>query len=49
MRADLKELVDMDLEGAVYGFTPMCNDRVEMEGFRFWRQGYWKDHLRVCY
>lgn len=42
----MKELVDLDLKGAPYGYTPMCQDRKEMEGFRFWNQGYWKDHLR---
>ncbi|KAG0378074.1 hypothetical protein BGX24_004801 [Mortierella sp. AD032] len=46
VRADMKELVDLDLKGAPYGYTPMCQDRKEMEGFRFWNQGYWKDHLR---
>ncbi|KAF9181890.1 hypothetical protein BGZ51_005123 [Haplosporangium sp. Z 767] len=45
VRADMKELVDMDLHGAPYGYTPMCQDRKEMEGFRFWNQGYWKSHL----
>lgn len=45
VRADLKELVDMDLHGKVYGMTPFCSDRPEMDGFRFWTQGYWKDHL----
>ena len=41
----MKELVDLDLHGAPYGYTPMCQDRKEMEGFRFWNQGYWKEHL----
>ncbi|GMM35601.1 Kre5 protein [Saccharomycopsis crataegensis] len=45
IRTDLKELVDMDLEGAPYGYTPMCDSRKEMEGFRFWKQGYWKSIL----
>lgn len=27
VRADLKELVDLDLEGAPYGYTPFCNSR----------------------
>lgn len=45
VRTDLKELVDMDLQGAVYGYTPFCDSRTEMEGFRFWKQGYWKSHL----
>ncbi|KAG2196556.1 hypothetical protein INT47_010395 [Mucor saturninus] len=46
VRADLKELVDMDLKGAPYGYTPFCSDRTEMDGFRFWSEGYWKNHLR---
>ncbi|KAK6519007.1 hypothetical protein TWF281_003697 [Arthrobotrys megalospora] len=45
VRTDLKELVDLDLEGAVYGFTPMCDSRTEIEGYRFWKQGYWKQML----
>lgn len=44
VRADLKELWDMDLQGAPYGYTPFCDSR--NVGFQFWRQGYWKDHLR---
>lgn len=46
VRTDMRELVDLDLNGAPYGFTPMCDSRVEMEGFRFWKQGYWKSYLR---
>lgn len=46
VRADLKELVDLDLQGAPYGYTPMCDSRTEMEGFRFWKQGYWKNYLK---
>jgi UDP-glucose:glycoprotein glucosyltransferase len=46
VRTDMYELVQHDLEGAPYGFTPMCDSRVEMEGFRFWKQGYWKNFLR---
>ncbi|KAJ7813688.1 glycosyltransferase family 24 protein [Mycena olivaceomarginata] len=34
VRADLKELVDLDLEGAPYGYTPMGDDNTDMEGFR---------------
>jgi len=45
VRADLKELMDMDLNGAPYAYTPFCNDRPEVEGFRFWNHGYWKNHL----
>lgn len=46
VRTDLHELVTLDLEGAPYGFTPMCDSRTEIEGFRFWKQGYWKTFLR---
>ncbi|KAI9654583.1 MAG: hypothetical protein M1831_005344 [Alyxoria varia] len=46
VRTDLYDLVTYDLQGAPYGFTPMCDSRVEMEGFRFWKQGYWKNFLR---
>ncbi|BFZ60909.1 killer toxin resistant protein [Saitoella coloradoensis] len=46
VRADLKELIDIDLQGAPYGMVPMGDSRAEMEGFRFWKQGWWKSHLR---
>ncbi|KAJ7136717.1 glycosyltransferase family 24 protein [Mycena epipterygia] len=46
VRADLKELVDIDLHGAPYGYTPMGDDNTDMEGFRFWKTGYWKDFLQ---
>lgn len=46
VRTDMYGLVKHDLRGAVYGFTPMCDSRTEMEGFRFWKQGYWKNYLR---
>ncbi|XP_037832030.1 UDP-glucose:glycoprotein glucosyltransferase 2 isoform X1 [Kryptolebias marmoratus] len=45
VRADLKELKDFDLEGAPYGYTPFCDSRREMEGYRFWKTGYWASHL----
>ena len=45
VRTDMYELVTHDLQGAPYGFTPMCDSRTEMEGFRFWKQGYWKNFL----
>ena len=45
VRADLQELVDLDLEGAPYGYTPFCDSRGEMDGFRFWKSGYWYNHL----
>jgi UDP-glucose:glycoprotein glucosyltransferase len=46
VRADLKELVDIDLQGAPYGYTPMGDDNTDMEGFRFWKTGYWKEFLQ---
>ncbi|PWW80615.1 Glycosyltransferase Family 24 protein [Tuber magnatum] len=46
VRTDMRELVDLDLQGAPYGFTPMCDSREEIEGFRFWKQGYWKNFLK---
>jgi len=46
VRTDMYDLVQHDLQGAPYGFTPMCDSRTEMEGFRFWKQGYWKNFLR---
>ncbi|KAI9373269.1 UDP-glucose:glycoprotein glucosyltransferase-domain-containing protein [Aspergillus egyptiacus] len=46
VRTDMYDLVTLDLEGAPYGFTPMCDSRTEMEGFRFWKQGYWEKFLR---
>lgn len=46
VRADLKELWGMDLEGKPYAYTPFCDSREETLGFQFWRSGYWADHLR---
>ncbi|BFZ00634.1 hypothetical protein BsWGS_03673 [Bradybaena similaris] len=45
VRADLQELYDLDLGGAPYGYTPFCDSRKEMDGFRFWNSGYWRSHL----
>ncbi|KAK2578584.1 hypothetical protein KPH14_012016 [Odynerus spinipes] len=46
VRADLKELATLDLGGAPYAYTPFCDSRKEMDGFRFWKQGYWRNHLQ---
>ncbi|RKF62292.1 UDP-glucose:glycoprotein glucosyltransferase [Erysiphe neolycopersici] len=46
VRTDLIELVNLDLHGAPYGFTPMCDSRTDMEGYRFWKKGYWAKFLR---
>ncbi|NXE89932.1 UGGG2 glucosyltransferase, partial [Menura novaehollandiae] len=45
VRSDLKELRDLDLSGAPYGYTPFCDSRKEMDGYRFWKSGYWASHL----
>ncbi|XP_001377394.4 UDP-glucose:glycoprotein glucosyltransferase 2 isoform X2 [Monodelphis domestica] len=45
VRTDLKELRDFDLGGAPYGYTPFCDSRTEMDGYRFWKSGYWASHL----
>ncbi|XP_030884411.1 UDP-glucose:glycoprotein glucosyltransferase 2 [Leptonychotes weddellii] len=45
VRHDLKELRDFDLGGAPYGYTPFCDSRTEMDGYRFWKKGYWASHL----
>ncbi|CAB3410539.1 unnamed protein product [Caenorhabditis bovis] len=46
VRSDLQELMDFDLEGAPYGYVPFCDSRDDMEGFRFWKKGYWQNTLR---
>lgn len=45
VRTDMMDLNNIDLQGAPYGFTPMCDSREEIEGFRFWKQGYWQKFL----
>ncbi|UYV70608.1 UGGT1 [Cordylochernes scorpioides] len=45
VRADLRELRDLDLQGAPYGYTPFCDSRTDMEGYRFWKSGYWASHM----
>jgi UDP-glucose:glycoprotein glucosyltransferase len=46
VRGDLTELRDMDLHGAPYGYTPMCDSRESTIGYAFWKTGFWADHLR---
>ena len=41
VRTDLKELIDLDLQKAPYSYTPMRDDNEDIEGFRFWKTGYW--------
>jgi UDP-glucose:glycoprotein glucosyltransferase len=45
LRGDLKELWDLDLQGAPYGYTPFCTSRETTLGYQFWREGFWKQHL----
>jgi len=45
VRTNLKELVDLDIHGAPYAYTPMGDDNHDMEGFRFWKKGYWAEAL----
>ncbi|CAF1081741.1 unnamed protein product [Adineta ricciae] len=45
VRADMAELRDLDLHGAPYGYVPFCENRREMDGYRFWKSGYWASHL----
>ncbi|KAI4342257.1 hypothetical protein MLD38_026900 [Melastoma candidum] len=46
VRADMGELYDMDLNGRPLAYTPFCDNNKEMDGYRFWRHGFWKEHLR---
>lgn len=48
VRGDLAEAWEMDLKGAPYAYTPMCNgeDGDEMDGYRFWKRGFWEEHLQ---
>lgn len=46
VRADLKQLWNIDMEGKPYGYVPFCTSRNDTLGFQFWRSGFWKDHLR---
>ena len=34
------------LTGAPYGYTPFCSSRETTIGYQFWREGFWKTHLR---
>ena len=39
VRADIKELWDLDLQGMPYAYTPFCDSRPETLGFQFWYCG----------
>ncbi|CAL1385560.1 unnamed protein product [Linum trigynum] len=46
VRADMGELYDMDIKGRPLAYTPFCDNNKDMDGYRFWRLGFWKEHLR---
>ncbi|KAI8470132.1 MAG: hypothetical protein J3K34DRAFT_469371 [Monoraphidium minutum] len=52
VRSDLQELMDMDMKelmdmkGAAVAYTPFCDNNKEMDEFRFWKGGFWANHLR---
>ena len=48
VRTDLKELLEVPLDGAPYGYTPFCDDRPEMDGFRYVMLLVTKVHLLYC-
>eukprot|EP01052_Picozoa_sp_SAG31_P003269 SAG31_NODE_124_length_23684_cov_7.200127_1_plen_212_part_00 len=50
LNADIRELWEMDLHGAPYGYTPFCTRESGWHneatlGYRFWESGYWKETL----
>eukprot|EP00955_Chlamydomonas_euryale_P052666 355237-Chlamydomonas_euryale.AAC.1 len=36
----------MDIGGAPYAYTPLCDGNDEMDEFRFWKGGFWASHLQ---
>eukprot|EP00210_Caulerpa_lentillifera_P000666 g643.t1 len=46
IRTDIRELYDLDIHGAPLAYTPFCDNNKEMDGFRFWKGGFWKGHLK---
>ncbi|XP_012458584.1 UDP-glucose:glycoprotein glucosyltransferase [Gossypium raimondii] len=46
VRADMGDLYDMDIKGRPLAYTPFCDNNKDMDGYRFWRQGFWREHLR---
>lgn len=49
VRADMRELMQMDLKGAPYAYTPMCDNNKEMEGYRFWKQARTRGGARASF
>lgn len=36
----------MDIQGKPLAYTPFCDSNTAMDGYRFWKQGYWTQHLK---
>jgi hypothetical protein len=36
----------VDVQGAPLAYTPFCDNNKDMDGFRFWKQGFWQSHLK---
>jgi UDP-glucose:glycoprotein glucosyltransferase len=39
------ELFHMDLKGKPLAYTPFCSGHRAMDGYRFWKTGFWEKHL----
>ena len=39
------DLTTLGAQGKPLAYTPFCDNNRAMDGFRFWKQGFWKDHL----
>jgi UDP-glucose:glycoprotein glucosyltransferase len=48
VRTDLLDLAKLDLhpKRAALAYPPFCDNRPEMDEYRFWTGGFWRDHLR---
>ena len=45
VRSDLRELLDVDMQGAPLAMAPFCRTRAATAGYRFWEKGFWSEHL----
>ena len=34
------------VQGAPYAYTPFCDNNKDMDEYRFWKGGFWRDHLQ---
>lgn len=46
VKADMGELYDMDVKGRPLAYTHFCDNNKKIDGYKFWKHGFWKDHLR---